>query len=77
MKELIYHLTRDKIDRGWPLLWRGPNYSDKKQELSQYSQKINVILTKLRRQITLCRQQIGQLSWLFSFARLQLNFLIN
>ncbi|KAE8022600.1 hypothetical protein FH972_008386 [Carpinus fangiana] len=33
---------------------------DKKQELSQYSQKINVILTKLRRQITLCRQQIEE-----------------
>ncbi|GLT81385.1 hypothetical protein SLA2020_527740 [Shorea laevis] len=31
---------------------------DKKQELSQFSQKLNVILTKLRRQITICRQQI-------------------
>ncbi|XP_059447775.1 protein SIEVE ELEMENT OCCLUSION B-like [Corylus avellana] len=38
---------------------------DKKQELSQFSQKINVILTKLRRQITLCRQQIeeGKAYW--------------
>ncbi|XP_062168361.1 protein SIEVE ELEMENT OCCLUSION B-like [Alnus glutinosa] len=33
---------------------------DKKQELSQFSQKLNVILTKLKRQITICRQQIEE-----------------
>lgn len=30
-----------------------------KHELSHYGQKINIILSKLRKQITLCRQQIG------------------
>ncbi|XP_061371201.1 protein SIEVE ELEMENT OCCLUSION B-like [Gastrolobium bilobum] len=32
--------------------------SEHKQELSHYGQKINIILSKLRKQITLCRQQI-------------------
>ncbi|XP_027936338.1 protein SIEVE ELEMENT OCCLUSION B-like [Vigna unguiculata] len=32
--------------------------SDHKQELSHYGQKINIILTKLSKQIMLCRQQI-------------------
>ncbi|XP_061371209.1 protein SIEVE ELEMENT OCCLUSION B-like [Gastrolobium bilobum] len=33
--------------------------SEHKQELSHYGQKINIILSKLRKQITLCRQQIA------------------
>ncbi|TKY51872.1 SIEVE ELEMENT OCCLUSION B protein [Spatholobus suberectus] len=34
--------------------------SEHKQELSHYGQKINIILSKLRKQITLCRQQIEE-----------------
>ncbi|KHN13158.1 protein SIEVE ELEMENT OCCLUSION B-like [Glycine soja] len=34
--------------------------SEHKQELSHYGQKINIILSKLRKQITLCRQQIDE-----------------
>ncbi|KAF7837532.1 protein SIEVE ELEMENT OCCLUSION B-like [Senna tora] len=34
--------------------------SEHRQELSHYGQKINVILSKLRKQITLCRQQIAE-----------------
>ncbi|XP_052730427.1 protein SIEVE ELEMENT OCCLUSION B-like [Vigna angularis] len=34
--------------------------SEDKHELSHYGQKINIILSKLRKQITLCRQQIDE-----------------
>ncbi|KAK7278471.1 hypothetical protein RJT34_23500 [Clitoria ternatea] len=33
--------------------------SEKEQELAQFGQKINIILSKLRKQISLCSQQIG------------------
>ena len=36
-----------------------PIFRDKKPELSLFAQKLNVIVTKLKRQITICRQQIG------------------
>ncbi|KAK7268775.1 hypothetical protein RIF29_21483 [Crotalaria pallida] len=34
--------------------------SEQKQELSQYGQKINIILSKLRKQVTIIRQQIDE-----------------
>nr|KYP60820.1 hypothetical protein KK1_023234 [Cajanus cajan] len=37
--------------------------SELKQELSHYGQKINIILSKLRKQITLCRQQIEEVEY--------------
>ncbi|XP_027367350.1 protein SIEVE ELEMENT OCCLUSION B-like [Abrus precatorius] len=36
------------------------NESEHKQELSHYGQKINIILSKLRKRIMLCRQQIEE-----------------
>ncbi|KAL2325101.1 hypothetical protein Fmac_024159 [Flemingia macrophylla] len=37
--------------------------SEHKQELAPYGQKINIILSKLRKQITLCRQQIEEVEY--------------
>ncbi|TKY58192.1 sieve element occlusion s [Spatholobus suberectus] len=37
-----------------------PHFKKHNQELSHYGQKINIILSKLRKQITLCRQQIDE-----------------
>ncbi|XP_020222268.1 protein SIEVE ELEMENT OCCLUSION B [Cajanus cajan] len=37
--------------------------SEHKQELSPYGQKINIILSKLRKQITLCKQQIEDVEY--------------
>ncbi|KAK7344017.1 hypothetical protein VNO77_13215 [Canavalia gladiata] len=37
--------------------------SAQKQELSHYGQKINIILSKLRKQVTLCRQQIDEVEY--------------
>ncbi|KAK7344016.1 hypothetical protein VNO77_13214 [Canavalia gladiata] len=37
--------------------------SEHKQELSHYGQKINIILSKLRKQITLCKQQIDEVEY--------------
>jgi len=51
-----------KIDHhivGHALLGLGTIFSDKKQELSQFSQKLNFIRTKLKGQIAICKQQIG------------------
>ncbi|KAL1342079.1 hypothetical protein HN51_028659 [Arachis hypogaea] len=44
--------------------------SEHKQELSHYGQKINIILSKLRKQITLCRQQINEAKYIQSLRKM-------
>ncbi|XP_014511867.1 protein SIEVE ELEMENT OCCLUSION B [Vigna radiata var. radiata] len=44
--------------------------SEHKHELSHYGQKINIILSKLRKQITLCRQQIDEAEYYRKLKRL-------
>ncbi|TKY63470.1 Sieve element occlusion, N-terminal [Spatholobus suberectus] len=39
------------------------NLSEHKQELSHYGQKMDIILTKLSKHITLCRQHIDEVEY--------------
>ncbi|KAJ1409429.1 Sieve element occlusion, N-terminal [Sesbania bispinosa] len=44
--------------------------SEHKQELSHYGQKINIVLSRLRKQVTICRQQIEEAKYFHKIRKL-------